>query len=480
MNPTVHPQPRQLAEFVQGALAPDDASIVARHLAECPECETTIQAIESKSDTMLTGLRSPAPDDPYIQEAEFRRAAEQAAAIPGVEAPPRPEVDKPTAVSTKAPTPQLGPYKLLTKLGEGGMGAVFKAQHEHLEKLVAIKVLPKNAMNDKAAVERFRREMKAVGRLHHPNIVVAHDAGEFRGVHYLVMEYVEGSDLSTLVKKQGPLSLDKAVSYVRQAACGLAFAHSKGIIHRDIKPANLLVDAEGTVKILDMGLARLDGDGASKDAKDGLTQTGQVMGTVDYMAPEQAFDTHRADAKADVYSLGCTLYRIVTGRNAFDGETLVQKILAHRENTVPALASPHGSIPDALELLYRRMMAKRPEERPTMAEVATTLEGLSAKPKAPEAAPSIVIDVTKKTPSAAAQATRSKPAAKPQAKRGAGRGRQPPLKLIAAGLGGFALVLAGVIFIIRDKDGNEIARIQAPEGSSVSMIASTSTNFISS
>ena len=355
------------------------------------------------------------------------------------------------------------------------MGAVFKAQHEHLEKLVAIKVLPKAAMNDKAAVDRFRREMKAVGRLHHPNIVTAHDAGEARGVHFLVMEYVEGSDLSSLVKKQGPLKVDVAASYVLQAARGLAFAHAKGIVHRDIKPANLLVDGEGTVKILDMGLARLDGDAATKDAKDGLTQTGQVMGTVDYMAPEQAFDTHRADGKADVYSLGCTLYRLVTGKNAYDGDTLVQKILAHRENPIPSLCATRVETPAGLDSLYQRMMAKRPEDRPTMAEVVRELEaiqlrgstigngdtaGIVSTATDDGLAKSVVLDLgVSSKPTRAAIS----PAKKPATAGKGGRGNKPPLKLIAAGFGGFAMILGGVLLYI----GN--TKIEVPDGATAAV-----------
>jgi tRNA A-37 threonylcarbamoyl transferase component Bud32 len=353
---------------------------------------------------------------------------------------------------------RMGEYIVLDQIGAGGMGQVFKARHRRMDRVVALKVLAKSAMKDVEAVKRFQREVKAAAKLNHPNIVTAHDAGDQDGVHFLVMEFVAGQDLSQLVKQHGPLPIDKVVSFMLQAARGLAFAHSKGVVHRDIKPANLLLDAEGTVKILDMGLARLDGDNANLAALDGLTQSGQVMGTVDYMAPEQAFDTRTADAKADVYSLGCTLHRLITGRNAFDGETLVQKILAHCEQPIPALESPHGSVPAAFEAIYRRMMAKKPEVRPTMAEVATELESIHKAATVGRAAerstPNIVV-----TPHKAATAGRGV--------RGSDRGRRPPLKYLAAAAGAAALLFFGVWLIIRDKDGKTVAEVDAAPGTKV-------------
>ena len=232
------------------------------------------------------------------------------------------------------------------------MGAVYKARHEHLNKIVAVKILPAKSLQDAGAVARFRREMKAVGQMQHPNIVAAFDAGEANGTHFLVMEYVDGSDLSALVKEHGPIPVQQAIEYIRQAASGLAYAHAQGLVHRDIKPANLLVDKKGSVRILDMGLARFDDP---MGAGEGLTQSGQVMGTVDFMAPEQAFDTRQADTKADVYSLGCTIYRLLTGQSLFSGETLVQKLLAHREQSIPGLRKVCPDAPPALDALYQRM-----------------------------------------------------------------------------------------------------------------------------
>jgi len=266
----------------------------------------------------------------------------------------------------------LGNYVILDKLGQGGMGMVLKAVHKRMERVVALKVISPKAVRSPEVLARFHREVKAAARLEHPNIVIAHDADEAAGTHFLVMQYVDGSDLSARVRQHGVLTLDQALDCILQAARGLQYAHEHGVVHRDIKPANLLLDAQGTVKILDMGLARLDSAGVQQDE---LTGTGQIMGTVDYMAPEQARDTKHADARADIYSLGATLWYLLTGRPLYAGETAVEKLLAHQTKPIPSLRSGCPAATPKLEAAFARMVAKKPEDRyQTMQTLIADLE----------------------------------------------------------------------------------------------------------
>ena len=277
----------------------------------------------------------------------------------------------------------LGGYTLLDKIGAGGMGQVFKALHRRMERTVAIKMLPATMLKDAVAAARFQREVVAAAKLNHSNIVTAYDADQANGVHFLVMEYVEGTDLSILVKKHGALEGSKALNYILQAAKGLEFAHKKGVVHRDIKPANLLVDSEGTVKILDMGLARIESQGDAATQAE-LTGTGAVMGTVDYMAPEQAISTKGVDARADIYSLGCTLYYLLAGKATYDGETLMAKLIAHREAEIPSLSDVQEGVPDDVQAIFARMVAKKVEARyQNMTDVIADLERAIAGQAAP-------------------------------------------------------------------------------------------------
>jgi serine/threonine protein kinase len=256
-----------------------------------------------------------------------------------------------------------GTYVVLEKLGQGGMGMVFKAHDRRMSRIVAIKVLPPAFTKKPNAVQRFQREVQAAARLVHPNIVASFDAGQDIGAYFLVMEFVDGSDLSRLVKQQGPLGVAQAVGCILQAARGLEHAHGAGIIHRDVKPGNLLLDRGGTVKILDMGLARFEETVNHPDAMDELTQAGSVLGTSDYMAPEQALNSKNADQRADIYGLGCTLWYLLTGKPMYTGATMMEKLIAHRDAPIPSLRAVRPEAPKKLEALLQRMVAKKPADR---------------------------------------------------------------------------------------------------------------------
>jgi serine/threonine protein kinase len=294
----------------------------------------------------------------------------------------------------------VGPYLLLERLGEGGTGQVFKACHRNMRRVVALKLIRKDRLADREVVGRFSREMQVVSKLSHPNVVHAFDAGPIGQSLFLVMKYVPGVDLQKLVEQRGPLAVAQACDLIAQAADGLQHVHEQGLVHRDIKPSNLLVTnvksqgvggpessdknrgdsaAAPCVKILDLGLARLAQPlDAEENATSILTPTGAAMiGTPNYMAPEQAGDFHTADIRADIYSLGCTFYFLLTGQPPFPGGTLAQKIVKHMQAEPPALARPDA--PPALALVLRKMMAKRPEDRyQTPGEVARDLATIRA------------------------------------------------------------------------------------------------------
>jgi serine/threonine-protein kinase len=333
------------------------------------------------------------------------------------------------------------------------MGQVFKARHRTLGRIVALKVLRKQMLKNTVAVRRFRREVQAIAQMAHPNIVRALDADEVGGSLHLAMEYVEGQDLAGLIRETGPLRLAQACDYIRQAALGLQHAHECGLVHRDIKPANLMVTREkgpgstglltragsclgrwGTVKILDLGLARLQ----ERDDVPGvslLTKIGSVMGTPDFIAPEQVRDSHDCDIRADLYSLGCTLYFLLCGQVPFPNGTITQRLLQHqldepepvedvrRQRLLSDTGATRGpgfsvEIPAAVRDLVRKLMAKNPQERPqTAAELAETLTEILRK-----ARPSTLI---RRRPTRAALAQRAA-SLTPVATGAAAAARQPP------------------------------------------------------
>ena len=236
------------------------------------------------------------------------------------------------------PFETLGEYKLIRKLGEGGMGAVYEAQHQRLEKTVALKLLPRGSFASPESVERFEREIRAIGKLDHPNFVSALDAGKIGDTHYLAMELIHGADLNAILKHQVRLQTADGCELIRQAAAGLVEANRRGIVHRDIKPSNLMLTSwrgRPTVKILDLGLAKL-----VRGDQDELTSTGQMLGTIDYMSPEQCDESQTVDIRSDVYSLGATLFKLLTGRTPFSStSSAVRKLRAILTQPAPSVSS---------------------------------------------------------------------------------------------------------------------------------------------
>lgn len=290
----------------------------------------------------------------------------------------------------------VGSYRILERLGEGGMGKVLKAWHRKLDRLVALKVLHRELLERQDAVQRFYQEIRVIAQMAHANVVFAFDADQINDTYFLAMEYVDGIGLGKLVEQSGPLSILQACDYIRQAADGLQHAHERGLVHRDIKPSNLLVarrphmlppvnggDGEtliptarpAIIKVIDFGLARLLPRGHHAEPRR-ITRIGTVMGTPDFIAPEQACDTHTADIRSDLYSLGCTFYFLLTGRVPFPGGEVIDKLRCHESKTPTPVERYRPEVPTGLAAIIRRLMAKKPDERhATPQELVDDLQG---------------------------------------------------------------------------------------------------------
>jgi serine/threonine protein kinase len=271
---------------------------------------------------------------------------------------------------------RIGEYVVLDKIGSGAMGQVFKAEDRRTGQLVALKLLRATYTKSERAVTRFYREANTAARLKHRNLVSVSEAGEWNGLHYLVMELINGRDVRAIVKEKGRLSVDAALDITLQAARGLAYAHDHGIIHRDIKPANLLLDRSGRVVVLDLGLARLDESAqeAAGDDQGRLTMPGHFLGTLDYVAPEQAADAHEVDGRSDVYSLGCTLHYLLRGEPPYRRENAAVILLAHCQDPIPDLTTTPG-VTERLNAVFQIMLAKKNHDRfSMMSELVAELE----------------------------------------------------------------------------------------------------------
>jgi serine/threonine protein kinase len=334
-----HPRPEQLADFGLGKLDAASSDTIAAHLETCDSCRRAVEAVAG---------------DGFVDRL---REAHQGAAV---------------ATDRLANLPpelaQHPRYRIVRELGKGGMGVVYEARHDLMNRRVALKVLNRALLDHPEALKRFHEEIRNAARLSHPNIVAAHDAERVGDLHLLVMEFVEGTDLARLVGRRGPLPVLHACSYIRQAALGLQHAHEQGMVHRDLKPQNLMLTPKGRVKILDFGLAKVAREESQRWVE---TQSGAFMGTPDYVAPEQALNARTADIRADIYSLGGTLYFLLTGRPPFVEETPMARVVAHLNKAPVPLSELRPEVPAELSAVAAKMLAKDPAQRyQTPAEVA--------------------------------------------------------------------------------------------------------------
>lgn len=374
-----HPDSRTLHDFAVGRLHPLRAAEVERHLESCERCGLFLADV---------------PDDTLLGLAK-NAAARTDGSGGDSGAPPAPEVD-PRRIPPELE--QHARYKIEKLLGAGGMGAVYKAEHRMMERPVALKVINPRFLSSPEAVERFLKEVKAAAKLNHPHIVASFDAEQASDLHFLAMEYVDGTSLDRLFAKPRRLPVPQVCQMVRHAALGLAHAHGKGMVHRDIKPQNMMLTRDGRVKLLDFGLARLAGivtvnTGGERrpaapiadDVTVAQTTAGSFLGTPDYVAPEQARDAASADARADIYSLGATFYFLLTGRPPFPGGSVLDKLKSHATQLPAPVEAVRDDVPrDVLDILSR-MLAKAPDDRfQTAAEVAKALapfaKGSEARP----------------------------------------------------------------------------------------------------
>ncbi len=373
------PTENRLREFLEGTVSDAEAEQISVHVEDCASCELVLSRLESSQDPVLARLRDGLRIERFLNEPELCRLR-NTADLSLTDTSAEPEAEEHFARGKR-----LRDYRLVRKIGEGGMGTVYQAVHVHLGKSVALKILPTDKLRSKNSVSRFRQEMRAVGSVSHPNVVSASDAGTVDGQHFLVMELVEGADLARIIHGRGPLSVADACKIIHQAAIGLQHAHDNGLVHRDVKPSNLMLATDGTVKVLDLGLAGLNNTEFESTANvvvgDRLTSVGQIMGTLDYMAPEQITASTRVDGRADIYALGATLFQLLTKRTPCGDRSAdtPERIEAVLHQPPLDIATFRTDVPEGLRVLLREMLAKSPQDRPQSAsDLASELSRFTA------------------------------------------------------------------------------------------------------
>lgn len=369
-------EPDALNDLLSGRLPPDRFASALAHVDACDQCSQAVESANGSSGGMSYSWIARAVQDlPRGEQAGFDHEVECQAVVGNLIL--QPNLCGSEGVDGRLPAESLGPYRLLKWLGSGGMGSVYLAEHQRLKRLAAIKLLPREKLIQTGWLDRFNREMTSIAALEHPHVVRAIDAGDEGGWHYLVMEYLDGADLSKVSRRMGELPLRTVCELIRQAALGLGAIHSLGMTHRDVKPSNLFLTRAGTVKLLDLGLV-LSGD-SPLASDERLTTVGHLMGTVPYMAREQLNDASAVDWRADIYSLGATMFRLLTGRAPFGPATnLAQTIQAISTSPCPSLRSLKPDVPEEIAGLIDRMLSHDPARRPQSAdEVAQSLASFS-------------------------------------------------------------------------------------------------------
>lgn len=451
------PEPELLRRYANGLVSEAQADELTSHLRDCPSCQNWLADAQDLDDTLVGQLRHSTVDESFTLEQQCQSA--MAVALGALAAAGQggsdPELELPSSI---------GDYEIVRSIGRGGMGNVYLAQHMKLDRTVAVKVLASHRLSDPRMHDRFQQEMRAIGSLSHPNIVTAYDARDVDGVALLVTEWIDGLDLKEIVSRTGPLSVANVCEIGANIAGALTYVAEQSLVHRDLKPSNVMVSRDGEVKLLDLGLARLRTADAEQEAS-AATATGQAMGTADYVAPEQINDAREVDIQADIYSLGCTMYKLLCGRAPFEHDrypTAFTKLTAHVAEKPLPLRDVAPDVPPAVANLVDQMLLKSPGDRPTSPDaIAATLRKHSSGADLQTLVRTAL--VTEPTPSpqplgAASATTRTQPF---------WRRRVPISVAIAAGILGLLVGwFTGVTITITHPDGSK-TEVGAPKSSRV-------------